>query len=218
MKEHVARQTVGTTVMIPFKSLRSGKSRLSPVLSAVERASLCEFMLERTLALVAGMEHVVVISDDDRARVLTRRISTSAHFLRASRPGDLNEAISEVRSQMPEQHSMLVLPTDLLRLDRATLDRFVADPPAMTIAPNRDGDGTNLLHVPRRVLSDFRFRFGQGSLAWHIGEGIRVGVLPRIFRSPLTEFDLDTPDDLTSLGVDELPRSLSSFRESHYAN
>ena len=68
------------------------------------------------------------------------------------------------------------------------------DAPAVAIAPDRAGTGTNgLVLRPPGVI---RFRFGTGSFAAHLDEVARAGVpLVAVNRAGLA-FDLDTPDDL----------------------
>ena len=92
---------------------------------------------------------------------------------------------------------MVVIPTDLVRLDRATLDEFLSDRHTLAIAPDRAGKGTNLLHLPATAVGAFRFKFGPGSFRSHLFESLRIGCEPSIFHSPAAAFDLDTPDDLS---------------------
>ena len=88
------------TVVIPFKSLTDGKSRLAGALDAAERRSLCSGMLQRTLQLARGFEDVIVVSDDERVLHLVDSVSRGVHFLRAQHPRDLNLAIDQARSHI----------------------------------------------------------------------------------------------------------------------
>ena len=69
-----------------------------------------------------------------------------------------------------------------------------ADGPAVVIAPDRLGTGTNGLALsPPGIIG---FRFGAGSFAAHRAEAQAAGVEPAVVVRPGLAFDLDTPEDL----------------------
>lgn len=188
--------SAAVTVIVPFKSLDEGKSRLASVLDAAARQALCARMLEATLALAANVGAVILVSDDDRAKTFLDGTGGATRFLRADPPRDLNQALEQARSSVAPGSSILVLPTDLLCLDHQTLGAFLSEPDDLRIAPDRGGAGTNLLYLPAAAAGTFRFSFGWGSFTKHLVEARRIGMQPHTFRSSATAFDLDTPADL----------------------
>ncbi len=64
------------------------------------------------------------------------------------------------------------------------------------LGPDRRGEGTNalLLRLAGRG-PEFTFAFGDGSLAKHLEEARRLGLVAAVHDAPGIAFDLDTPDD-----------------------
>jgi 2-phospho-L-lactate guanylyltransferase len=182
--------------VIPVKGLRSGKSRLATVLDACEREQLCTWMLERTLELTASMECVWVVSDDLHVAKRLKDIRSEARFLSCSPPPDLNAALDVARAQVPIGAAMLILPTDLILLQRNTLQSLVSAPSTLSIGSNAARRGTNILLLPATAVQRFRFCFGEDSFRKHVEEAQRLGFEPQIVRSAETETDLDTSADL----------------------
>ncbi len=195
--------------LIPAKPYVESKSRLSPVLSASQRATLSRWLLRRTLRLArAATEHVVVISRD--RMLLTHAKAEGAWGLLEVSAG-LNPALSQAArfAEAKGASGLLVLPTDLPRLavrDLETIlalaagtglnvegDRSGERAPAMVVAPCRRGTGTNaLLLRPPRLIP---FAFGPDSFAAHCAAARAAGVKPLVYHANRTAFDLDTPED-----------------------
>ena len=183
-------------IVIPFKSLSEGKSRLATVLEPALRARLCRYMLERTVALAAGLGPITVVSDDPRVAALLADGRHEARLLLARPARDLNLALHQARGEITPGVPMLVLPTDLVLLERATLDDFLRQPDRLCIAPDRDRLGTNLLYLPSPAVAHFQFGFGPDSLLFHTLEAGRLGYQASYFEAAQASLDLDTPADL----------------------
>lgn len=192
------------SVIVPFRSLRGGKSRLACRLDGPERLRLCTAMLLRTLLLLPAFRHVLVVSDDEAVRGVVAPLDAGVDFLLARRPGDLNSALEEAREHVPLDAGLLVLPTDLMFLDEGALGHFIDDGTRLGIAPDCSCDGTNLLLLPAGQARDFRFQYGAGSFERHVSEAHRLGIKPRVVQSSRLSFDLDKPSDLDALGADFL--------------
>lgn len=191
------------TVIVPFRSVADGKTRLAACLSDGARRRWCRWMLERTLALLAGLD-VVVVSDDATVSSTVEAMEPNARFVLAEVAGDLNLALDQAR-RLASGRRLLIIPTDLVTLERPTLDRFLADADTLAIAPDAAGQGTNLLHLPSNAAGQFRFQFGPDSFHKHVAEAARLGRQAIVFRSEQSSFDLDTPKDLFSLDCRYLP-------------
>jgi 2-phospho-L-lactate/phosphoenolpyruvate guanylyltransferase len=186
-------------ILIPSKALALGKSRLSPMLSAPERAALCAELLCRTLdcaLAIVPAERCHLVSADAAAADLARarRVGTIAE------PPDagLNPALGLARDTIcaDAAAALLVLPIDLPLASARAVQGLVATGGDVVAAPDRHGRGTNALYLAATAASAFTFRFGSGSLAAHRAEAEARGLSFRLFEDPALAFDLDEPEDL----------------------
>jgi len=184
-------------ILIPCKPLKSGKTRLSSVLTEQERAALCASLLARTVALAAGIAATTVVTTD-RAVVEISRRNNAQVFVEPAR-ADLNAALTAAYGAFPPGDAVLILPIDLPLLTSATILRVCADQDIMTIVPDRLETGTNLMLLPRHVDRSFRFCYGIDSFRQHCTEANRLHLASRICHFAEAAFDVDTPDDLDEL-------------------
>ena len=160
---------------------------------------LASQLLQRVLGVARAVtDDVVVISP---ARALAEVVEPTGARLIVQRGMGLNEGLEQARfdALVDDVETLVVLHGDLPNLrpeDVATLIDALpgGDAPAVAIAPDRAGTGTNgLVLRPPGVI---RFRFGPGSFAAHTEEVAHAGVpLVAVNKAGLA-FDLDTPEDL----------------------
>jgi 2-phospho-L-lactate/phosphoenolpyruvate guanylyltransferase len=186
-------------ILVPCKALALGKSRLSPMLSAPERAALCAELLRRTLdcalAIVPDERCHLVSADAAAADIaMARRVGTLAEPPEAG----LNRALAAARDALcaDTAAAVLVLPIDLPLASARALQGLVAVNGAVVAAPDRHGRGTNALYLAAAAASTFTFRFGSGSLAAHRAEAEARGLTFHLFDDQALAFDLDEPEDL----------------------
>ena len=187
-------------IIVPHRGLDAAKTRLAPTLTPEERVMLASQLLQRVLKVAREVcPDVVVISP---SRALAEIVEPSGARLAVQRGMGLNEGLEQARFEalVDDVGTLVVLHGDLPNLRPADVEALLAalpdgDEPAVSIAPDRAGTGTNgLVLRPPGVI---RFRFGVGSFAEHLVEVERAGVpLVAVSRAGLS-FDLDTPDDLT---------------------
>ena len=91
---------------------------------------------------------------------------------------------------------LLVLPIDLPLATPAALRAFLRHAGGMTLAPNREGTGTNLLLLGPDLRRDFLFSFGTGSRSLHVAAALQRGVVAVIVSDPRLALDVDDPADL----------------------
>ena len=200
--------------IVPVKPLRRSKSRLAGALTPAERAGLSEELLRRTLDVIRSVSGVVatlVVSRDGRALALARR--HGARGLAESGGGRLNAALSRATdlARRGGAASVLVLPADLPLVDRADVEGLIAAlgmAPALVIAPDRRGQGTNALVVSPPGLIEYEF--GPESFRRHVEAAHRVGARLAVCQRPGLGFDLDIPEDLARLPAAR--RTLSEAR------
>jgi 2-phospho-L-lactate guanylyltransferase len=186
-----------TRIIVPHRGLAAAKTRLAPVLDHDERIALARTLLVRVLEVAheAG-DDVVVISP---AAELEPMVAEAGARLAVQRGMGLNAGLDQAReaAEADGVERLVVLHGDLPNLavdDVAALMEAAADGPAVVIAPDRLGTGTNGLALsPPGIIG---FRFGAGSFAAHRAEALTAGVDPAVVVRPGLAFDLDTPEDL----------------------
>lgn len=176
-------------VLVPVKSFRRAKLRLSAVADAGQRAELARWMAARVLRAAGGCPVFVVCDDDE---VATWATENSAEVL--WRPGrGLNRAVTEgVRAlaelgigQVVVAHADLPLAHDLGAL---------ATPGTVTLVPDGREDGTNVLCVPSGAA--FEFSYGAGSFHRHRQRAEALGLPVKVVHDERLALDVDRPIDL----------------------
>lgn len=188
-----------TRIIVPHRGLEAAKTRLAPSLSPEERVMLASQLLQRVLKVTRQVSDDVVVISPSRA--LAEIVEPSGARLLVQRGMGLNEGLEQARfdALVDDVGTLIVLHGDLPNLQPSDVEVLAAalpdgEAPAVAIAPDRAGTGTNgLVLRPPGVI---RFRFGTGSFAAHLEEVARAGVpLVAVNRAGLS-FDLDTPEDL----------------------
>jgi 2-phospho-L-lactate guanylyltransferase len=186
-----------TRIIVPHRGLAAAKTRLAPVLDHDERIALARTLLVRVLEVAhEAADDVVVISP--AAELEPIAVKAGAR-LAVQRGMGLNAGLDQAReaAEADGMQRLVVLHGDLPNLafdDVAALMEAAADGPAVVIAPDRLGTGTNGLALsPPGIIG---FRFGAGSFAAHRAEALTAGVDPAVVVRPGLAFDLDTPEDL----------------------
>jgi 2-phospho-L-lactate guanylyltransferase len=183
-------------VAVPVKSLERAKSRLSQVLTPLERAALTLAMLEDVLDAclrMPGWQTWVVSPDESVLEVSARR---RARPIVEEKAG-LTAAIRQVQEEAAEADALAVVLGDLPLLTAESLARVLRTLGPVVAAPAASEEGTNvLLRRPPMVIPP---RFGTNSFRKH-REAAELRELPfAVVHAPELSFDLDTPDDIAQL-------------------
>lgn len=182
---------------VPVKSLERAKSRLSGLLSPLERAALTLAMLGDVLdAALAqeGWDTWVVSGDEAVLETSARRGATPFPEDAGSLLGALREVEARVSGPTSE---LAVLLADVPLLSAATLSTALAVDAAVVAAPAGSDGGTNLLvRWPPAVIPA---RFGRESFGRHRWAARRARVTFEEVRHPELAFDLDRPEDISAL-------------------
>ena len=188
--------------IVPIRSFRNGKTRLTPVLDPETRESLLRATAESVVAAGRNaecVEMVLVVSPDAEVLAWATRMGPGVAALAqpGSMPG-LNGAITAGRewALATGATALLSLFADLPFLAEDDIHTLVARPKPVVLGPDRHGEGTNALLL--RLAGSgaaFQFAFGEGSLVRHIDEARRLGLAVGIVRAAGVAFDLDTPGD-----------------------
>jgi len=186
--------------IVPVKPLRRGKSRLSKVISAEERADLNQYLLEHTIQVLSAIdeiENVLVISRDTEALALARDLGarTVQEYGSPVLNTALTRAVEIARSY--GTCGILIIPADLPRLDAEDIQKILVhrkNPPVVVIAPDRKKEGTNALFISPPDLIEFKY--GSGSFKKHSEAAKDAGARLEICDLASLELDLDEPEDL----------------------
>lgn len=188
--------------VVPVKRFSNAKTRLAPLLSEAERESLAQAMLNdvlRALSAARLVSGLIVVSHEVRARYAAER--AGGLFVEEDGSG-LSTAIAQGASFLAEhgQRGLVMIPGDVPLVSANEIDRIIgqhAGEPAVTLAPDRERDGTNALALtPTDAIP---FRFGRGSFGAHCAACRAAAIEPRVENLAGLGLDIDNPIDLQTL-------------------
>jgi len=145
-----------------------------------------------TVVRAAGALPVWVVTDDPHvaewaATVTAESLMVGQDGLNASVAAAVEAAAAAGFERVIVAHADLPLAEDLR----------VVDGPGAAIAPDRHGDGSNVLSVPTEA--GFVFAYGPGSFERHRSEAARCGLAVTVVDEPALALDVDSVDDLRLL-------------------
>ncbi len=204
-------------IALPVKSLGHAKSRLSSILTPLERGALAlamfEDVLDATLA-VDGWETWVISPDES---VLEIALGRSAHGILEERPSlraAIHQIEAEAAARSTEALAILHADTPLATSDSLKAAMHTLGP--VVIAPSADERGTNLLL--RRPPGAIPSRFGPDSFRRHLETAAERGLPIAVVEREELSFDLDEPGDiLTVLEARRPGRTLNVCRDMDLA-
>lgn len=188
--------THATQVVIPVKAFDRAKARLAVALSDHERAALARSMATHVVEATGGLA-TWVVCDDVEVAAWARGVGASVSW----QPGrGLNGAVTAAVAERFDDGAarVIVVHSDLPII--TSIATFDADSGELVLAPDRHGDGTNVVSTP---TPEFRFAYGPMSFERHWGEGRRLGLPTRIVDDTHVGWDVDVPEDLAVFGSDE---------------
>lgn len=198
--------TQPATIIVPFRSMIEGKSRLSTVLSQQEREQLNRSMLKGVIEAALDVNQqprVLVVSPDEstlhEVRMIDSRIET---VFQEPQVIGLNGALELATTVAIDGGARMVVvaPADLPLIRGADIENLLRRDAPIVIAPDRHRQGTNgLMQRIDATRGNFRYQFGIDSYHLHQQESHRLGFDAVTAVSLGTSFDLDTPADLESL-------------------
>jgi 2-phospho-L-lactate guanylyltransferase len=185
-------------IALPVKSLGHAKSRLSSLLTPLERGALAlamyEDVLDATLA-VDGWETWVVSPDEG---VLEIALGRSAHAIPEEQP-TLRSAVRQIEAEATERsaEALAVLHADTPLVTTSALKIALHTLGPVVIAPAADERGTNLLL--RRPPGAIPSWFGPDSFRRHLETAAERGLPTAVVERDELSFDLDEPDDILTV-------------------
>ena len=181
-----------TAVLVPVKSFRRAKARLTGALDPAARHLLARWMAERVVA-AAGPLPVFVACDDDE--VADWADATGAEVLWSPGMG-LNGAVdSGVTTISGKGFTHVVISHGDLPLARSLAPIVdLVRRGHVVLVPDRRADGTNVLGRPCRV--EIPASYGAGSFRQHLTWALAGGCSVTVRHDAELSLDLDTVADL----------------------
>lgn len=188
---------------LPIRALKDGKRRLESRLTPTQRSALIVTLVRavvQTLRESGAVAVIGLISADDAALGLAEQLRIAP--IHEARRG-LNEALQTgaawARAAGADGHLIILPDLPLLRPAdiRAVIELGRDDP--IVACPDRNGTGTNMLLM--QPCGAMPPAFGPGSLPRHLAAAAAAGLGTALYDSPGTRWDIDTPADLSGLGV-----------------
>lgn len=185
--------TAPAAVVVPIRSFDDAKTRLAGILPPADRRRLAEAMAERVVR-AAHEFPVHVVTDDTAVAAWARDLGAAviAPGVRGLTPS-VSAAREQLRTNLTAHHRIIIAHADLPVAE----DLRVVTGDGVAIAPDRAGDGSNVLSLP--VHAPFTFRYGPGSFAAHRVEAERRGLGFTVIHDPSLALDIDDPADLAAL-------------------
>ena len=186
--------------IVPVKSLRRGKSRLSGVLSDEERSELNNDLLTKTLNCLKSIPRIdqtLVISYDPE--VLAKAREFDAMTVQEGQKTNINNALrrATVAAKAYNATKIIIIPADLPFINKEEVENFLAqegNPPEIIISSDRHSEGTNALFI--NPIGILEYNFGPWSFRKHIEQAERKKIMVKIKNMESLTFDLDVPEDL----------------------
>ncbi|HEX4974402.1 MAG TPA: 5-amino-6-(D-ribitylamino)uracil--L-tyrosine 4-hydroxyphenyl transferase CofH [Pseudomonadales bacterium] len=198
---------IKTVALVPAKSLQHAKQRLVPVLNPAQRARLSLAMLEDVLDALTRcplIERCQLLTSDETLFSLAEKYGVE--IVRDDNK-TLNEALTQAAQTIAAEQNTQVLfvPGDVPLLNIHTLEalllkstsRTADDPPAMGLAPDQTGKGSNaLLCYPANCID---FQLGPDSAQAHIQQAEERQIAIEFWHANELALDIDTPEALQQL-------------------
>ena len=190
----------GIWAVVPVKDTAAAKQRLAPAVPPALRQQLMLAMLEDVLAALAdaaGLAGRVLVTTDPAAQRLASRYGFD--WLTDGASNGHTGAVAAAARHLPANHAggMLTVPGDIPLISADEIAQLLdahRPPPAFTITPSHDEQGSNAIIVsPPDAVP---LRFGDNSFFPHLAAAEARGIRPTVLHLPGIALDINNPADL----------------------
>jgi 2-phospho-L-lactate guanylyltransferase len=185
--------------VIPVKHFAAAKSRLAPMLSIGERATLARLMFEDVLDSVmqcnGALAGTLVVTSDDAAGTVAR--ARGAAIVGDAGAIGINAAVSRAVRGVTGNVGVVVVPSDIPQVSPHTIMMaadVISAPRTLAIAAAAQDGGTNLLAC--RPAAAMPLCFGPQSFDRHRRAAAQAGLAVRQLSTSDLALDIDRPADL----------------------
>jgi len=202
--------------ILPVKSPRNAKQRLTGFLGVEERETLARKLYRQTLAALCraeGIDRVVVATSDEEVADHARSLGVLVFEEDQQVSHSVSADAACLRAMEMGASTVLLVPIDVPTVTPADFSQLAASArPGLIVVPSSDGTGTNaLVRTPPNCIQS---RFGPGSFRAHCDQAVANGLPLEVLRLPGLMFDIDTPDDVAELLAMRRRCSVSAFLKS----
>lgn len=183
-----------TFAIIPVSRFSHAKTRLSPMLTPIERENLLKSMLKDVIkVLKKNVDDVLVVSSDKDVLDYVKNLNVLS--LKEEGETDLNGALTQAIEYCASYcDKVLIVPSDIPLIQEEHVQDIIkmGEDVDMVIAPAKGG-GTNALLSP---VQSIRMKFGECSFFKHIEEARNHGFSYSIYDSFYLSLDVNNAEDL----------------------
>jgi 2-phospho-L-lactate/phosphoenolpyruvate guanylyltransferase len=202
--------------ILPVKSPRNAKQRLTGFLAVEQRETLAWALYRQTLAALCqaeGIDRVVVATSDAKIAEHARNSGALVFEEEEQVSHSASADAACLRAMQMGASTVLLVPIDVPTVTPADFSQLAASArPGLIVVPSSDGTGTNaLVRTPPDCIAS---RFGPGSFRAHLDQAIAKGVSADVLRLPGLMFDIDTPEDVAEFLAVPRECQVSSFLRS----
>jgi 2-phospho-L-lactate guanylyltransferase len=187
-----------SVILVPVKEHSMAKSRMSPLLTPLERAAVSWAMLEDLIRALRPLPYpVATVTNSARAAARAESLGWRVVWedVQVSESASVDAASRQLAQEGAE--AVLRLPADVPLVQSWDVEEILTLPitaPGAVMVPARDRKGTNaLLRTPPGL---FPSRFGHDSFARHKSEAEQVQADLRILENARLALDLDDAGDI----------------------
>ncbi|MEM3506517.1 MAG: 2-phospho-L-lactate guanylyltransferase [Candidatus Bathyarchaeia archaeon] len=186
-------------LIIPVKKLSDSKTRLSSILSPIERKALMLAMIKDVLKAAKSskkIDNIILVSSDQNVFKISKEFNIE--FLEERSQHGLNNALQNAIKYCIKKNSksVLIIPADIPLVLAEDLEEIIglSESSSIVITPSKNGCGTNALMLsPPNIIQPM---YGNNSFYSHIYEAKIKGVETKVYKSYRLALDIDTPKDL----------------------
>jgi len=201
--------------IVPVKTLMNSKKRLTPVLTAGERAKLSEAMLLDVLnaACNSGVSKVIVVSKDKRVMKLAQNFDVE--IVEEVEEHGVNPAVALTDDICNDCDASIVIPQDLPFILPSDIDMMcdsAMGKRCVVVTPSHRYDGTNaLLRKPANVIET---HYDEDSYEIHVSKARERRIPVKIFLNRRLMLDIDEPNDIIlAMNVDHVSKTKTYLLE-----
>jgi|Deesub1362A_J573_1020465.scaffolds.fasta_scaffold00005_116 2-phospho-L-lactate guanylyltransferase len=179
--------------IVPVNKLSEAKSRLSHVLTPVERKALVICMLKDVLDALKNLKIIIISPEPSIGNLKGYRYD----FLLEKEKKDLNEAVKVATKYAIKKkaEATLFVPADIPLISPYIIQEILSlgkIHPLIISPAKRNGTGI-LFRRPPDIIEE---KFTSNSFLDHLEEAKSKNITPYIYESPRISLDLDTQEDL----------------------
>jgi 2-phospho-L-lactate guanylyltransferase len=202
-------------IVIPVKGFSASKSRLSPLLTHIQRVRISKLMLKFTLKILSQLHfetRIVVVSYDEHVHRIADAFGVD--FVYEKKKG-VNAAVQAADRFCIENgiQSNIIIPTDLCFLNVHDVNlvyyQSMKFQNVVVICPSLKKDGTNLLL--RNPIPLIETSFDNTSYYNHLKSAIKSKAHVILIDSPTLARDIDTTHDMIA-AIDLNPKSMMTAK------